>query len=176
MDTNRKQSSFSGDWAYIRKSFDDKKQKYFNVRENTVIESGIVKYPNGNVDTVIGATKPKSVWIEEDFKSDVVKIYKEDLEGIERICNISYFLFGKEYIEIPKSVKLIEGGWCGKVETEEEEVALKKIVVFWQEPENIEVCPGLYYKNIILEVPKGTKEKYMNLKPWADCVIVEREK
>lgn len=173
VDEDSKQSSFGGDWAYIRELYachgHNNQSYYVNVRAKVLIAPGFVKYSNGGMDSCSGEKKPKTIWTKEDC---IIQdsLCKDDLKDIARVCDLEFFLQGKKYIEIPESVTLIDG------ENWKETESLEKIVVYWNEPKNTEAPASWKHKNIILEVPKGTKEKYMNVKPWADFIIVEREK
>ena len=173
VDEDSKQSSFGGDWAYIRELYachgHNNQSYYVNVRAKVLIAPGFVKYSNGGMDSCSGEKKPKTIWTKEDC---IIQdsLCKDDLKDIARVCDLEFFLQGKKYIEIPESVTLIDG------ENWKETESLEKIVVYWNEPKNTEAPVSWKHKNIILEVPKGTKEKYLNVKPWADFIIVEREK
>ena len=79
-------------------------------------------------------------------------------------------------VDIPQGVKRIESSFqdCKN---------LKKISVYWTEPQSVYVdgcafrkcgAEEKYIGQCILEVPLCTKEKYLELKPWKEFQIVER--
>jgi len=81
-----------------------------------------------------------------------------------------------ETVIIPENVKIIEEAafrFCRN---------LKKISVYWQEPALVSVSDIFtlfddnkkHEKNCILEVPFGTKEKYLDLEPWKYFQVVEK--
>lgn len=102
--------------------------------------------------------------MELQINDTTTALHENDLKGIVRICDLNPYL---KYLEIPETVSLIE------IKTYN--YRLKKVVVFWEDPKLVEapICWG--DKSIILEVPKGTKEKYIIMKPWSNFTIVERK-
>ena len=112
--------------------------------------------------------------------------------SVEVIFGYAFSETNLSFIVIPESVKKI------RAFSFQHNVNLKKISVFWQEPEMLNVSRFAFWrfpfyacqlvidrladrvsnnaalKYIVLEVPFGTKERYLALEPWKHFQIIER--